>query len=197
MGRFDDLDRFLEEGNGFLQTASVLNNGISKGTLEKYVKDRNLERVAHGVYMSEDAWPDDYYLLFLRNKRLVFSHESALYLHGFMEREPSVAMVTVPKGYNSTHIGKQGVKVYHAKPEWYVIGISTVRTGFGNEVQVYDRERTICDVIRCKREMEIQVFQTALREYMSGKEKNLGILIDYAKRLGIEREVRTYTEVML
>ena len=62
---------------------------------------------------------------------------------------------------------------------------------------VYDRERTICDIIRNKKDIEIQTFQTAMKEYMSSKGKNLGSLISYAREFGIEKDVRTYTEVML
>ena len=72
-----------------------------------------------------------------------------------------------------------------------------MNTGFGNEVPVYDRERTICDIIRSKNDIDIQTFQTAMKEYMSSKEKRLGNLISYAKEFGIEDIVRTYTEVML
>ena len=197
MGKFDILDRLVKEGNGYLQTSAVLENDISKRTLAKYVALRDLERVAHGVYMAEDAWPDDYYLLFLRNSRIVFSHESALYLHGLMDREPSRTTVTVPKDYNSTHISARGVKVIHIKAEWYSLGSTMMKTGFGNTVPVYDKERTICDLIRAKKDVEIQTFQTAMKEYMGGKGKNLGNLIRYARELGVEKEVRTYTEVML
>ena len=77
------------------------------------------------------------------------------------------------------------------------MGISMISTAFGNEVPVYDKDRTICDIIRNKGSMEIQTFQTAMREYMSGAGKNLGNLIRYARQFGIENEVRTYTEVML
>ena len=197
MSKFDLLDRLVEEGNGFLQTSVVLENNISKQTLAKYVAARGMERAAHGVYMSRDAWPDDYYILYLRSNRIVFSYESALYLHSLMDREPAFTTVTVPKNYNSTHISKQGVRVIHAKPEWYQIGITRVNTGFGNEVPVYDRERTICDIIRFKKDIEIQTFQTAMKEYMNSQGKNLGNLINYAREFGIEEEVRTYTEVML
>ena len=138
-----------------------------------------------------------FYLLFLRNGRIVFSFESALYLHGLMDREPSKTTVTVPEGYNASHIVARGVRVIHAKKDWYEIGISVINTAFGNEVPVYDKERTICDIIRNKNYIEIQTFQTAIREYMGGKGKNLGNLISYARYLGIEDEVRTYTEVML
>ena len=196
MGKYEVLDRLVMKGHGYLQTSIVLENDVSKQTLAKYVKSRGLERAARGVYITEDVWPDDYYLLFLRNGRIVFSFESALYLHGLMDREPSKTTVTVPEGYNASHIVARGVRVIHAKKDWYEIGISVINTAFGNEVPVYDKERTICDIIRNKNYIEIQTFQTAMREYMGGKGKNLGNLISYARYLGIEDEVRTYTEVM-
>ena len=197
MGKYEVLDQLIEAGNGYLQTSTVQENNISRQTLAKYVKARGLERAAQGVYMSENAWPDDYYILYIRNRRIVFSFESALYLHDLMDREPFVTTVTVPKNYNSLHIQKQGVRVIHTKPEWYGMGITYVKTGFGNSVPVYDRERTLCDIIRNKKNIEIQTFQTAMKEYMSSKGKNLGNLITYARELGIENELRTYTEVML
>ena len=196
MGKNEILDHLLEEGNGYLQTSVVLENNISKRTLARYVERRGLERIAHGIYISEDAWLDDYFLLYLRSSKVVFSHESALYLHGLMDREPSKTTVSVPKGYNSTHIDSN-ISVVNIKPEWYPIGISTGQTTFGNSVPVYDKERTICDMIRNKKDVEIQTFQTAMKEYMGGAGKKLGNLIRYAKMLGIEDEVRTYTEVML
>ena len=84
------LDRLLEEGNGYLQTADALRNGVSKQTLARYVLSHGMERVRHGVYAVEDAWQDAYYLLYLRNRRIVFSHESALYLHGMTDRDPAI-----------------------------------------------------------------------------------------------------------
>ena len=197
MGKFEILDQLVEKGNGYLLTSDALTNGISKRTLGKYVAEKNMERVAHGIYLSEDAWPDDYFLISLRNNRAVFSMESALYLHGLMEREPLHTTVTVPRDYNATHIKKQGVRVIHSGQDLYSLGITRQKTSFGNEVTVYDRERTICDIIRSKNSLEIQTFQTAMKEYMTSKGKNLGSLIRYAKMLGIENEVRTYTEVML
>lgn len=197
LGKFDTLDELVFQGNGYLKTSKALQNGISKTTLAEYVKDRNLERAAHGVYASEDAWPDPFYLLSLKNGRIVFSQESALYLHGLMEREPACLTVTVPKGYNDTHLKKQGVRVIHSKEDWFPIGVSQVETNYGNTVPVYDMERTICDIIRNKKDMEIQTFQTAMKEYMGSRRKNLGHLMKYAKEFHIDSAVRTYTEVML
>ena len=197
MKQYALMDRLVEAGNGYLQVSAVRKHAISNYTLMKYLKTRGMARTAHGVYATADAWPDDYYLLALRNGRIVFSHESALYLHSLMEREPAATTVTVPEGYNSTHINRQGIRVIHSKPEWYALGITNVKTAYGHEVPVYDRERTICDMIRCRKDAEVQTFRTAMREYMSGEKKKLGNLMRYAKELGIEENVRIYTEVML
>ncbi len=197
MTRFELLDELVEKGNGYLLTYQVLKNGISKPTLADYVNKRNMERVAQGVYLAEDAWKDELYILHLSNSRIIFSHETALFLHGLMEREPIDISVTVRAGYNASHLRKKGIRVYQVKPEIEGLGVLNIQTGFGNTVRAYDMERTICDVIRYKEAMDVQVFQYAMKEYMGSTHKNLNHLMTYAKKLHIESAVRTYTEVML
>ena len=197
MTQFEVLDNLVENGRGYLRTSQVLENGISKPTLADYVSKRNMERVTHGVYLAEDAWPDELFLLYLSNSRIIYSHETALMLHGLMEREPVKTSVTVPAGYNSTHLRKKGIRVYQVKPEVYELGAVEVQTSFGNTVRSYDMERTICDVLRYKESMDVQIFQYALKEYMGSTHKNLNRLMEYAKKFQIGPLVRIYTEVML
>jgi predicted transcriptional regulator of viral defense system len=191
------LDKLLDDGNGYLLTSQAIDHGISKWQFGEYVKKRNLEKVAQGVYMSEDAWSDELYLIHLRNHKMFFSQETALYLHGLMEREPRYVCVTVKAGYNATHLRERGIKVYQSKPDIYEMGASTVETIYGNRVAVYDMERTICDIIRDKSGMDIQVFQTAMKDYMGNPKKNLTNLMVYASKMKLEEKVRTYVEVML
>ena len=77
----------VDRGNGYLRTAEVVAQGVSKPTVAEYVQARNMERVAQGIYLSEEAWPDELFLLSAANSRIIFSHETALYLHGLMEHE--------------------------------------------------------------------------------------------------------------
>ena len=197
MSKLDLLDQLVAEGNGYLRTSQALEGGVSKPTLADFVRKRNMERVAQGVYLAEDAWPDELYLLYLLNRRIVFSHETALFLHGLMEREPAHISVTVSAGYNATHLRKRGIRVYQVKPDVAELGVINVKTSFGNNVLAYDMERTICDVLRYKDSIDIQIFQYAMKEYMSGKKKNLHRLMMYAKAFQIESNMRIYTEVML
>jgi len=191
------LDRMLAANKGYLLAAEAVAQGISRQVLSNYVKRNHLERVARGVYAAVDAWPDDLYLIRLRNSGVIFSHETALYLHGLMEREPSVTTVTVKFGYNAVHLRERGIKVVTAIDDYFDVGKSVAETNYGNKVAVYDMERTICDIIRNKEKMDIQVFQTAMKEYMASPKKKLPILMMYASKFGIENFVRTYTEVML
>ena len=197
MNRFDVLDKLVETGNGYLCTSQVVENGISKPTLAEFVRVRNMGRVAQGVYLAENAWPDELYLLSLSNSQVVFSHETALFLHGLMEREPKFMSVTVKAGYNASHLRKKGIRVYQVKPDLALLGVMDVQTSFGNMVRAYDMERTICDILRYKESLDVQIFRYAIREYMASDRKNLNHLMAYAKKFRIESVVRTYTEVML
>ena len=183
MNRFEVLDGLVSSGNGYLLTSQVLSNGISKPTLASYVAKRNMERIAQGVYLSANAWPDDLYQLSLSCHRIVFSHETALYLHGLMEREPRFTSVTVKAGYNASHLRKKGIHVYQVKEDLIELGITDSRTNFGNPVRCYDMERTICDILRYKETVDIQVFQYAMKEYMASDRKNLNHLMSYAKEV--------------
>ena len=191
------LQELLQKQNGYLDTATASDMGFSRQSVYEFAKKNNLERVAHGVYASEEAWPDEMYVLSLKNNGMVYSHESALYLHGLMEKEPEKDSVTVRYGYNATHLRKKGLKVTTAKDEFFSLGISSAVTVFGNQVTVYDKERTICDIVRNKEKMDVQVFQTAMKEYMKSKDKKIPILMQYAAQLGVESKIRSYTEVML
>ncbi len=53
--RFEQLDRLLTEHDGMLQTAQVIASGIVKPIFYEYVKEKNLQQVAHGIYVSEDT----------------------------------------------------------------------------------------------------------------------------------------------
>ncbi len=68
---------------------------------------------------------------------------------------------------------------------------------FSNSVMAYDMERTICDIIRSRKDIEIQVFTDALKMYARRKDKNLNILMRYAQQFRVQNILRRYLEVLL
>lgn len=195
MNKNEIMRQLIEENNGYLLSTMVIEKNISKTFLAKYVKENNLERVARGIYITEDVWPDELYIMQVRNAAVIFSGETALYLHGLIDREYSEICVSVPTGYNATHLKTGNVQVKYSSSNSYGLGVCTVPSTSGNKVRVYDRERCICDLISDRKKIEVQNFQTAMKEYMSGKGKKLSRLIEYAGKLGMRDEVMKYVEV--
>ena len=76
------------------------------------------------------------------------------------------------------------------------MGKTVIESVYGNLVVTYNKERTICDAVINRKKMDVQIFQTAVREYMSDPYKKLQILVQYADRLGVRDEVMKYVEVM-
>ena len=128
---------------------------------------------------------------------IVFSHETALFLHGLSDRELFHPIVTVRRGYNASQMKNEYVKVHTIIANWFDIGITTVETTAGNTIRVYDKERCICDIIRNKKNMDIQVFTVAMNTYFRDRDKDIYKLSKYASVFGIEDRVRQYTEVLL
>jgi len=195
--RFAQLDGLLAEQDGMLQTSQAVARGIVKPIFYEYIKERKLEQVAHGIYVSEDTWIDAMFLLHLRCGQAVFSHESALFFHDLTDREPSPYAITVRRGYSTTRLKAEGLSVYTIKPELFDVGVSSGQTPFGHTVPVYDMERTICDLLRSRSRIEIQTFQGALKAYARRKDKNLRALMQYAGMFKVEKILRQYLAVLL
>lgn len=184
------IEKLLAENNGILRTADVVAAGISKEAFYKYVKTAGLEKAAHGIYLLPDCLTDEMYLLQAQFPKAVYSHEAALYLHDLAEKEPIPFSVTVPSSYNSGGLVKKGVKAYYVKQEWYGMGICEIQTPGGHAVNAYDMERTICDILRKRSDMDVAVFNYAVREYMKRRDKRISVLSRYAVALHIEKQMR-------
>ena len=89
MATSDILESLIEKDNGYLITSKAVESGVSKPSVSKYVREHDMEKVAHGIYILDNVWPDELFVLQQRNKNIIYSGETALYLHGLIDREYS------------------------------------------------------------------------------------------------------------
>ena len=183
MTQSEQIEKLITANGGMIQTSQITDVGISKTALYQYVKANDMEQISHGVYATKNTWTDVMYLVHLRCKQAVFSHETALFLHDLTDREPLEYEITVKTGYNPSKLKGDGIKVYTIKKELHGEGIITMQTSFGHLVPVYN--------------MEIQTFQTALKQYAKRKDKNLRLLMQYAAEFHVDKILRQYFEVLL
>ena len=197
VSKFENLDVLLQDNRGFIKTSDAVGAGVSRAYFGEYVRKRGLERVAQGLYMSMDAWEDGMFVIQVRYPEAVFSHETALYLLNLAEREPTHYAVTLKSGTNSVGLVKDGVKVYKIKAELFQEGLIEMQSSSGHSLRTYNPERTICDLIRSRRNVEIQELQSAIKEFVRMNGKNIPLLMRFAKAFSVEKIVRRYLEVLL
>ena len=151
-----------------------------------------------GVYSKDDVLIDDLYLISRRCSKAVFSHDEAFYFHGLSDREPLIHTVTIYSGYNAHRLKADGkCKVYYVRKDLLDIGKTMVKDSFGNDIPMYDLERTICDLVRSRNSIEIQEFSSVIKAYITRRDKNLDLLMEYAREFRIENVIRRYMEVLL
>ena len=191
------LETLLREKEGMLLTKDIIEAGISKQLLSKYVKKGYIERVAQGVYLSKDAFEDAMYVLQARSKKAIFSHETALYLHDLTDRDPLQYTVTLPSGYNASNFKNDGIYVYFIKNGLLNLGVEYGKTPFGRNIRVYNKERTICDIVRNRNVIDSAIINEGIRRYLSEKEKDIPKLLQYAEKFRVEKIIRQYVEVLI
>ena len=86
--------------------------------------------------------------------------------------------------------------MHYVKVDFFDLGISKTKTPLGSSVKCYNMERCICDIVLERKSVDKQIFIDAMTRYFKSKDKNIINLIKYSRILGIEDEIRKYTEVL-
>jgi predicted transcriptional regulator of viral defense system len=193
----DEIKKIIKDHNGTLLTADLTAHNIPRTYLMKLVNEGIIEQVSRGVYVSTDAIEDSLYYLQCKYPKIIYSHETALFFHSLTDRTPSLYTATVPSGYKVVNTLSENCKIYYIQKKYHFLGLSYGTTSFGNTVKIYDKERTICDILRNRNSMDSQVMSDGLKRYVRLDTIDLSKLSEYAKLLRVEKTLTTYLEVLL
>lgn len=197
MDYYNKLKLIAEKNGGIINNKLAAEHGISRAILSKLCLDNKLQRITRGQYIFNDDMQDELLSISLRSNLFVFSHETALFLHGISDRTPFEHTITTPSGKVPSKAIQEECKIYYIKPELFDLGKTTLTTPAGNKVAGYDLERTICDIVRSRNKVGSETFLAALKQYASSSGKDLNKLNAYATKLKIASVVRKYLEVLL
>lgn len=187
----------LKKNNNVITTAQVVELGFSRYLLSKYEKEGLLERERQGVYVLPNSVHDDMYTLMLRSGKIIFSHDTALFLNGLSERTPFMHSVTIPNNTRVSKVIQEECVCYYIKPELHQIGMTIRKTTLGNEVRCYNAERTICDLLRSRNRLDEETVIGAVKNYAASSDKDLNLLAVYASKFRVNKELKRYMEVLL
>jgi len=197
MKHLEKLEELINKQHGTVMSADLDLYDIPRTYLQMMVADGKLERVERGVYVSTDAIEDEMYSMQIKYPKLIYSHETALYLHGLSDRTPFEFSASVPSGYKVVRAVAERFKIYYIKKELHELGVETIQSSHGNPIKAYNIERTVCDIIRSRSRIDIQILNEALKRFVKLKSSDLSLLMDYAKKLKIDTVLKNYLEVLL
>ena len=187
----------LVQEKGYITSTELKMNHINYYYVSTLVKEKKIYRVSSGYYILTNGYVDNFYVVLSKCKKAVFSHATALYLHNLSDRVPLIYDVTVPYGYGNCYKNEKNIVLHYNKVEYIDLGVMEVESPFKMNLKVYDIERTICDIIKNKNKMDIDIFTKALQRYAKMNCKDLQKLMKYAKLLGVDKKVREYMELLL
>lgn len=186
----------IKETGGIITSKEVKESNIPTIYLTRMVEKGDLIREERGIYLTSKGYYDEYYFFSNRFKVAIFSYVSALYIHQFTDIIPEYFEITVYKGYNAHRIDSK-TKIHYVTKDIYNLGIIECKTIYGNSVKVYDLERTICDFIKNRNEIEKEFFSKTINNYVKYKYKDLNKLYEYSKKMKIYEKVKEILEVIL
>ncbi len=187
----------IKKNNNMITTAQAIELGFTRSLLSWYVKEGLLERGRRGVYILSDSIHDDMYTLMLRSEKIIFSHDTALFLNGLSERTPFSHSVTIPSNTKLSNSLQDECVCYYIKPQLHQVGVILKKTTLGNEVRCYNAERTICDLLRSRSRIDEETVISAIKNYAASEEKDLNLLGTFATQFGVSKILKRYMEVLL
>ena len=197
VNHIERLEALIKEKNGTLLASDLKGTNIPREYLKILVERGKLERVRRGVYVSPETFEDVMYYMQHKYPKIIYSHETALYFHGLTDRTPMIYSITVPSDYKVLKTNFENFKIYYIKMGLYNLGMTDVVTSFGNNIRIYNLERSICDMIRSRNKIDVQIVNESMKRYVKLKTANFRLLGEYSKLMNVENIVQKYMEVLL
>jgi len=88
------------------------------------------------------------------------------------------------------------IKLFYFAEKQYKAGIKKVRIG-KRIVKIYSEEKTLCDCLKYKNQIGIDIFKESIKEYLRRNKRNIETLIRFAKIDNVEKDMKTYLEVLI
>lgn len=71
---------------------------------------------------------------------------------------------------NNIRVNDEIIEPHYIKQDKYELGIIELKLQDKTQIKIYDLERTIIDILRDRNKIDLQIFNTAMKEYMKRKE---------------------------
>lgn len=195
----DNFRKVFSNYNYVMTTAQLSASKIYYRDIQQMIEEGLIEKVKRGYY----HWIEDYDRseVIIINRLFpdtVLCMETALFYYRYSDRNPAEWNIAIDKNASRqrTQIDYPFVKAYRVEAALLPIGETKGEIDF-TEVRIYDRDRTICDVLKNMNKMDKEIFNKAVQNYVKDSKKNIPNLMQYAKILRVQKRVKDLIGVWL
>lgn len=188
------LLKLINKNGGTVTSAQVTNANIPQTYLSLMKEKGTLIRIKRGFYMLPDTFEDEMYVLSCSYPKGVFSHGTALYIHGMTDRTPIQYEMSFPRGYHFKK-NEENLKIRYLMKDVFEFGIENKKSPCQNNIRVYDIEHTLCDILKAN--YDVQIINDAIKRYIKSDKCNINKLLEYANKIKVKNKLSNYLKVLL
>lgn len=200
MNEIDDrIYKVFKAGNGYARTKDIIYAGIHNVYLNKLLEDGRIEKIKRGLYRWNGMNETSYQGIVDVSKAIpggVICLLSALSFYNLTTTKPMEVSIAVSKKRKVVKPDYPPTKIYYFMDDIFKAGVEVQRIG-NNEVLMYDREKTICDCIKYKNQLGMDIIKEALHEYVKNTNRNFELLMKYAEICKVKSTLKNYLEVII
>jgi predicted transcriptional regulator of viral defense system len=189
----DKYKEVFDKNNGVIKLSDFTSEGYHNTVLSKLIELGYITKIKTGYYewLYDEPVSDAVIINKLYPEGIVCM-DSALFIYDYTDRTPQEWHIAVSKNNSKSRyrIDYPFMKFYYIIDAYMKIGITEIEYE-GHSISIFDRDRTLCDVIRYEKKMDKEIFNKAIRSYVMDQKKNIGKLLDYAEAMNIRKKVST------
>lgn len=193
MHTYEELDRLFYRYAGVMRRHELSRAGIHACTLKRFIRSGYMIKARPGYYewLGKRKRSDVIGLIIHIFPEAYICAESALFLRGYVDRQPMHWHLAVPKNATRSKFAQSypPVKAHYRTPRSLELG-ACCDVYQGQLVPMYDRERTICDCVARRRLLDAAVYRAALQAYRSDPHRDEARLFAYARELRMVQPLR-------
>ena len=121
---------------------------------------------------------------------------SAWNIHRLTTSMPQAFHVAVKRNRKVTPPSFPRVEIHHYTEKLLPIGVMKMKID-GFNIRLYDAERCVCDAVKFRNKIGIDVCSEIINNYLARPERNLSRLMDYARLLRVGNILEQYLQVTL
>ena len=164
--------------------------------IRKAVEDGSVIRLKNGVYAPVEALADTMIDIERVVPRGVLCLYSAWAYYGLTTQIPGAFYVAVEKHRKVVVPDFPPIKVCYWEQKYYEMGVVEVEWS-GYMLRLYDIEKSVCDAVKFRNKIGIDVTTEVLKNYLGRQDRNIAQLTAYARQLRVASTLAMYLEMGL